>query len=246
MKADAKYRNEWKYLINEGERALIEERLRLAACPDPHAGKDGYFIRSLYFDDYWNSAYAEKESGVLERKKYRIRIYNCSDDVIKLERKNKFGSYIYKEDASLSRDDFERILDGDYEFLLRSDQPLCREFYYECVSCMLRPRCLVDYERLPWIFDEGTVRVTFDLNVRAAIGGFDIFDPTLPALSVLEPGKLIMEVKFTEFLPKMIHDMLPANASEFTAMSKSVLCYEKTQYRFGFEYWFETEGRTIR
>ena len=38
----------------------------------------GYLIRSLYFDDYWNSAYEEKESGVLMRKKYRIRIYNYS------------------------------------------------------------------------------------------------------------------------------------------------------------------------
>ena len=30
------------------------------------------------------------------RKKYRIRIYNYSDRSIKLERKKKFGSYIYK------------------------------------------------------------------------------------------------------------------------------------------------------
>ena len=25
-------------------------------------------IRSLYFDDYWNSAYEEKEAGILMRK----------------------------------------------------------------------------------------------------------------------------------------------------------------------------------
>ena len=45
------------------------------------------------------------------------------------------------------------------------------------------------------ILDAGTVRVTFDMNVRAAVGGFDIFDSTLPVLPVLEPGKLVMEVK---------------------------------------------------
>ena len=36
---------------------------------DPHADEGGYMIRSLYFDDYWNSAYEEKEAGVLMRKK---------------------------------------------------------------------------------------------------------------------------------------------------------------------------------
>lgn len=59
----------------------------------------------------------------------------------------------------------------------------------------------MDYERIPWILDAGTVRITFDSDVRAAIGSYDIFDTGLPALSVLEPGKLILEVKFTEMLP---------------------------------------------
>ncbi|MFQ9152648.1 MAG: hypothetical protein ACLR6B_15340 [Blautia sp.] len=35
---------------------------------DPHAGTGSYMIRSLYFDDYWNSAFEEKEAGVLMRK----------------------------------------------------------------------------------------------------------------------------------------------------------------------------------
>ena len=69
-------------------------------------------IRSLYFDDYFNSAYEEKGMGTFYRKKYRIRIYNCSDKSIKLERKKKQGSYIYKEAASLSKEEVYKILDG--------------------------------------------------------------------------------------------------------------------------------------
>lgn len=64
-------------------------RLNIALKKDPHAGKNGYMIRSLYFDDYWMSAYQEKSMGVLDRKKYRIRIYNYSDATIKLERKRR-------------------------------------------------------------------------------------------------------------------------------------------------------------
>ena len=81
------FRNEWKYLISTSEKEMLMLRLKPFLQPDPHAGEGGYYIRSLYFEDYWNSAYAEKEAGVLMRKKYRIRIYNNNDKFIKLERK---------------------------------------------------------------------------------------------------------------------------------------------------------------
>lgn len=239
MRKDERYRNEWKYLIDTAQKEAICSRLAPMMQLDPHAGNGGYSLRSLYFEDYFHTAYAEKDAGVLLRKKYRIRIYNYSDRSIKLERKKKVGSYIYKESARLTREQFYQILDGDYGFLLKSEQSLCREFYYECVSNVMRPRTIVDYERQPWILDAGTVRITFDMDVRAAVGSFDIFDPTLPCLPVLEPGKCVMEVKFTEFMPGFVREILPDRASEFTAVSKYVLCYEKTAYQNGFAYWFD-------
>lgn len=233
------YRNEWKYLIDTAQKEAICSRLSPLLTLDPNAEGGEYMIRNLYFEDYFHSSYEEKDSGILQRKKYRIRIYNCGDRSIKLERKKKFGSYIYKETAKLTRDQVYRILDGDYDFLLKSPQPLCREFYCECVSNVMRPRTIVDYDREPWIMDTGTVRITFDKDVRAAVGSFDIFDPTLPTLPVLEPGKCVMEVKYTELLPQVVRQILPDRASEFTAVSKYVLCYEKTRYLNGFEYWYE-------
>lgn len=231
------YRNEWKYLISWGEKELITSRIAPLLHPDPNAVNGGYLIRSLYFDDYWNTAYEQKDDGVLERKKYRIRIYNYSDRSIKLERKKKYGAYIYKQSAKITRSEFEAILAGDYSFLLKSSQPLLQEFYVECRCHNLRPRTIVDYEREPWILDAGTVRITFDQNVRAAVGSFDIFDPSLPCLSVIDPGRLVMEVKFTEFLPRLVQDILPPQREEMTAVSKYVLCYEKTQYLNGDGYW---------
>ncbi len=235
-----RYRHELKYLINYGEKAALTCRMEPVFKLDPHASNGGYCIRSLYFDDYWNSSYEEKDAGILLRKKYRIRIYDYSDRVIKLERKKKFGQWIHKEDASLTREQFFSILDGDYAFLLASDQPLCREFYAECISNVMRPRVIVDYEREPWIMDAGTVRVTFDMAMRAAIDGFDIFDRDLPTLPIVEPDKLVMEVKFTEFCPQVVRDLLPPKSSELTAFSKYALCYEKTAYLRGFDYWSDS------
>ena len=98
-----RYRHELKYRISYGEKAVLELRLAPLLQRDAHAGPGGYLIRSLYFDDCWNSAYAEKDAGILARKKYRIRIYNGSDAVIRLERKKKVGSWICKEEAALTR-----------------------------------------------------------------------------------------------------------------------------------------------
>ena len=217
MKTDKKeqFRHEAKYLIGLKEKALLTQRFESILNLDRHAQNGGYTIRSLYFDDYWNSSYEEKAAGILMRKKYRIRIYNFSDRSIKLERKKKF--------------------------VLHSPHPLCREFYFECVTNVMRPRVIVDYEREPWVYDAGTVRLTFDSNVRAAVGSYDIFDPNLPTIPVLPEGKLVFEVKYTEMQPQIIKDIIPPGASEFIAVSKYVLCYEKTRYLHDFEYWFDTD-----
>ncbi|MCD7834087.1 MAG: polyphosphate polymerase domain-containing protein [Lachnospiraceae bacterium] len=225
-----KFRNEWKYLVSDWEAELLKRRLSPFLEIDPHAVGGSYSIRSLYFDDYWDSAYQEKMMGVYERQKWRIRVYNCSDAVIHLERKLKKGNYIHKDSAALTREECDRILAGDYAFLLHHSAPLCREFYYEVMVQLLRPKVIVDYEREPYISEEGTVRITFDHDVRAGIGGLELFDPDLPTLNTLEDGYLVLEVKFTEFLPQLIREILPLEGQEFTAVSKYTLCYERAHH----------------
>ena len=233
------FRHEWKYLISYGEFEAIKLRMNQCFRLDPNATNGEYLIRSLYFDDYFNSSYEEKNMGIQLRKKYRIRIYNYSDKSIKLERKIKNGKYIYKEAAELTRQQVYDLIDGKYDFLLESNSNLLKEFYYECTSNVMRPRVIVDYERVPYIMDGGTVRITFDKQVRAAVGGFDIFDKKLPTLGALPADKLIMEVKYTEFLPQMVRELCPPAASEFTAASKFVLCCDKTAYLVGSENYVE-------
>lgn len=58
------YRHELKFLINAGDRELLARRLDVLMRRDPHAPEGGYKIRSLYFDDYWHTAYGEKLMGV--------------------------------------------------------------------------------------------------------------------------------------------------------------------------------------
>ena len=178
------FRHELKFLISESEEKALQERWKPIISYDKHAGPTGYTIRSLYFDDYYEAALYDKLAGVNERQKYRIRIYDGRDDVIRLERKEKVGQYINKTGASLTLRELESLFCGNTsEFLSRSEK-LCQDFYLEIVTNGLHPVVLVDYERVPFVFPYGDVRVTFDEHVRAgAWAGGTCFPPQTPPAS---------------------------------------------------------------
>lgn len=226
------FRHEQKYLINYRDYKLIQLRLKELLARDENVTLDGaYTVRSLYFDDYYNDAYHDKYMGVPSRVKYRIRLYNQSESTIRLERKIKYDRYIHKQTALLTKGEFYKILDGEYSFLMEKANALYKIFYHECVSNVLRPRVMVEYEREPYVLDAGNVRVTFDTNIRAGLEGFDLFNDEMPMTEVLDPGMLVMEVKFTEFLPNIIRKLLPHGATDYAAVSKYILCCDKTMHK---------------
>lgn len=227
-----KYRHELKYLINYHHYTLIKLRLSHLLSQDSNIESDGtYSVRSLYFDDYHNTAYNDKYAGVLNRSKYRVRLYNMSSQTIHLERKMKSDAYTLKQTAPMTVDDLQCILQGDYEFMLESSHTLLKVFYHECISYMMRPRVIVEYEREPYIMEAGDVRVTFDKNVRAGMDGFDVLDATMPMIEVLPTELLIMEVKFTGFLPGILRHVLPPDAADYAAVSKYILACDKTMHK---------------
>ena len=227
-----KFRHEKKFLLNHQDYEVIKVRLDGLLDKDKHAGPQGFYkIRSLYFDDLFNRAYDQKYMGVMRRSKYRIRMYNQSDRMIHLERKIKSDRYIHKQIAPLTKEEVYSILENDYAFLLDSPNNLHNVFYYECTTNLMRPRVVIDFEREPYVSDAGSLRITFDKNVRAGLEGFDIFNHEMPMIETMDPSKLIMEVKFTEFLPKIIREILPAKASEYVAVSKYILGCEKAVYK---------------
>ena len=225
-----KFRQELKYRLTIQDTILLKMRLKHLLHQDPHSNKDGYYtVRSLYFDDLWNSAYNDKMNGVKERQKFRIRIYNHEPNFIRLERKIKSDQYISKQESLLSPQEVEQIQSGHYQFLKNSTDNLEKLFYYQLTSRMLRPRVIVEYDREPYILDTGEVRISFDSNVRAGALGFNLFDRNMPMIETMESGLVIMEVKYTNFLPSHVRKMLPSRAADFSAFSKYILCCDITE-----------------
>lgn len=84
-----KFRHELKFLVSDQEIAILKNRFMHVLQSDFHQKEDYYVITSLYFDDDNDSCLRENKYGVDNRCKYRLRLYNHSTDVIKLEKKLK-------------------------------------------------------------------------------------------------------------------------------------------------------------
>jgi hypothetical protein len=220
------FRHELKYYINYRDYVLLRSTLKALLPLDANAGANGdYHIRSLYFDDAYETALAEKMAGYDVRNKFRIRIYNFADDVIKFEKKMKRGQYIAKTSLLISRDECEALIAGNCDCLLGRKEPLAEELLLQMKNSMLRPRVIVDYFREAYVSPFESVRITFDKDIRAGLTLSDIFDPHAPTISVLEPGTMVLEVKFNKYLPPFIKSVLNnVNAAQRSAVSKYVLC----------------------
>jgi hypothetical protein len=53
----------------------------------------------------------------------------------------------------------------------------------------------------------------------------------MPLVETLDTGLMIMEVKYTELLPKIIRKVLPHEATDYMAISKYILCCDKTMHK---------------
>jgi hypothetical protein len=221
-------RHELKYLISVSDyyafRHLLKGILKMDENSDGNG--NGYHIRSLYFDDIDDSSYHEKSSGVHTRKKYRIRVYNKSDGIIKLERKKKLNQYVNKETYGLTGEDYQKIISRDYDFLLQAHNNVAHDFYRECRSKVMRPKVIVDYVREAYVIDALDVRITFDKELSAGSPNQCIFDE-IPTRRILGEGEMILEVKFNDYLPTVIRGFLRTIDKKTLALSKYVMCRQK-------------------
>ena len=158
-----KFRHEYKYHINTMDYISLKNKLNKFMCLDNNAinGFD-YNIRSLYFDDFKNTALFEKLLGLKDRYKFRIRIYNNKLDVIKLEKKIKHGHLVAKQWTSISKEECEKILLRDFNFINNQSHPVLKEFYGHVKASNLTPKVIVDYDREAYTYKAGNVRITFD------------------------------------------------------------------------------------
>ena len=217
------FRHELKYFINYHEYHTLRNKLRIIMKQDKHSDEDGnYHIRSLYFDDYNDTALYEKQSGILQRKKYRIRFYNLLDNVIKLEKKSRIGQFVRKDSLLLNRSQVNKIMNFNYKFLLKLDNKLATEFYFDLTNKLYRPKVIVDYIREAFVLDFNNIRVTFDKHLKTGLSSKDLFNSNLMLVNAIDEAQTIIEIKFSNMLPDYLKSTLQVQSSQRNAISKYV------------------------
>ena len=218
---EPRLRHEEKHQVNLREALVLSRRLEKLFPRDPHAGPEGFYqVVSLYYDDPYDTALRQKLDGVNRREKFRLRYYGKEPAFFKLEKKYKVKGLCGKGSCRLSREEGERLLRGDFAFLLEKEEPLAREFYAK-LRRGLAPKTVVRYTREAFLYAPGNVRVTLDGDIRAgAPERFLIPQKLLPALG----GLAVVEVKYDAFLPEIVKLAVQVPNRQGTACSKYALC----------------------
>jgi len=226
------YRQEIKFLLSPAQAVMLEQRIRAVMASDGHSGDDGsYRIRSVYFDTISDKAYSEKLAGTAVREKFRIRFYNMDSGTVRIERKEKKGALVRKETLPVSKAAADQIMNGNYEEILTYAHPLAAHIYAMSQAEALKPVVIVDYNRNAYVYPAGNVRVTFDSALQAGRITDNIWAPD--SLSDVSEGNTILEVKFNQYLPEHIRQLVCSVPGIRTALSKYVLCRKNLRSKQG-------------
>lgn len=218
-------RHEHKYISPEYISSALQMRIATIMQADSHAGSAGFYtIRSVYFDDIYDTCFFENEDGTDPREKFRIRIYNCSKERISLELKQKQNGFGKKLSCPISLEICEQILRGEIPDFSNETPPLLKKLICQMHFCALRPVVIVAYERFPFVWEAGNVRVTFDKNVRSSNCIESFFERDIPFRPIFPRDTNMLEVKFDELLPDFINEILQTGFLRQTAFSKYYMC----------------------
>lgn len=230
-----KYRHELKFLCTQSQLDLLEGQLCCLMEKDEHSRAKGFYtVRSLYFDDYINSGTKQKEDGLDERSKYRIRSYEQGmDQNFRLEIKHRVRDRISKEfcilpaalvKCLLREEDIASVYEKMINNCYKDNNGVWNRFLLAWETQFLRPAVIVEYDRIPYIYPEGNVRITFDRNICSGPQVERFMEKDAMVLPILERGYHLLEIKYDEFLPDIIRHVLQIVSPEKTSFSKYYFC----------------------
>jgi len=68
------------------------------------------------------------------------------------------------------------------------------------------------------------VRITFDSNIKSGLYSQNFFNDNLATIGMPGRSPIVLEVKFDEFFPEIIRDMIQRKDRESSAFSKYAAC----------------------
>ena len=217
------YRKELKFPASMYDFARVDRILALQLQRDAHCRDTPYRVRSLYFDSLHDRDLEMGLAGMYRKAKVRLRVYAPDMSLIKLEHKRKAGSDQIKHSFTLSREQALEVIRGNFSVLLDMQEERLNELYLELTLGGYRPKVIVEYERLAYLYDMGDIRITYDWNVRAAQYTGQFFDEEIHGVPIQGSDSGVLEVKYNQFLPSFLKETLKSLDKLQTANSKYII-----------------------
>ncbi len=222
------FRHELKFILNPQDAAILKKNLSQLMTRDPNGDEQGrYMVRSLYFDTIGGDAFFDKLDGVEYRRKYRIRYYNQDTSFIRLESKLKIDDLSNKTQQRLSLQMAEQLMRGEIGSIPLQSDGVLKDFALDMKLNGLRPSVIVDYQRTAYLHQALDVRITFDEYIRSRVFDTQLFKTKFGSVDVLDPGEVVLEVKYDELIPSAVADLLRQVPMIRLAVSKYAYCYNK-------------------
>ena len=217
-------RHEEKYILTYRQYLLLRQRALQVLTPDAHGSAGTYTITSIYYDDPLNTALDEKLDGLAFHSKFRARTYDYDTGFVRLERKDKQGILTNKISSVIPWQQLPLVTQpGAWEPVEGST----RELLQQMQAKGLQPVVAVRYIRDAFYHTGSDLRLTFDRELEAIPPDPQALrDPDFHGIPVLEPGSVVMEIKYGSYLPTFLRKLTRVRAPQLS-LSKYALCREK-------------------
>jgi len=219
-------RQEYKYYVSEESLKFLRSNLSLFMSLDENLDPktNSYTVTSLYFDTPFHNDFDEKVDGVRSREKYRLRIYNNSEEIIKFECKKRGETVINKISTTISKNTSEDLINGDFKGLILKEDNFLNKSYGKLIGSGYQPSVIVEYDREAFTLPYGNIRITFDKNLRTYNSCKNLHELDKNSYTPVFLDKVqILEVKFSLPLPDHIRRIISKVAAPRCAISKFVM-----------------------
>lgn len=217
-------RHEEKYILNYRQYLLLRQRATQVLTADDHGDNGTYTITSVYYDDLEDTGLYEKLDGLALHSKFRVRTYDYDTGFVRLERKDKRGIMTKKISSVI---DWEKVPSLTEPGAWELAGGATRELMQQMQAKALQPVVGVRYVRDAFYHSGSDLRLTFDRNLEAIPPDVQaLCDPHFCGIPALEPGSVIMEIKYGSYLPAFLRKMTRVQAPQLS-FSKYALCREK-------------------
>ena len=213
-----------KYLLTPEQKETVLRAMQPYMEPDRYGRT---CIRNLYYDTDTYRLIRRSIERPVYKEKLRVRSYGRvgPDGIVFAELKKKYKHTVYKRRLPLREQEAADWLAG------RRDCPVQCQIaaeidyflhYYET----LRPAVFLSYEREAFAaLDSSAFRVTFDENILCRQGELTL-DSEAYGTPVLEPGRILMELKCAGGIPLWMTRVLSAERIYKTSFSKYGTAYQ--------------------